>query len=364
MKYFIIVGEASGDLHASNLMKALKAQDADADFRFWGGDLMEKQGGTLLKHYRDLAFMGFWEVLINLFAILGNFKSCKRSILEYNPHVVILVDYPGFNLRMAGWAKKRGLRVFYYISPQVWAWKPKRVHQIKRSVNRMFVILPFEREFYEGYDYKVDFVGHPLLDAIGDRRPEVRAGEKPIIAIVPGSRAQEISRMLPVMLSLKNDYPDHKFVIAGVSTVSRNIYDQHQNAGSEVSIVFDDLEGVLRNADVALVTSGTATLQTALLKVPLVVCYKGSFFSYIIARQLIKTAYISLVNLIMGREVVKELIQNEFTKERLKQELDPLLKGGRREKMLKDFDLLNEKLGGPGASAKTAELMLGYLKRA
>jgi len=364
VKYFIIVGEASGDLHASNLMKALKAQDADADFRFWGGDLMEKQGGTLLKHYRDLAFMGFWEVLINLFAILGNFKSCKRSILEYNPHVVILVDYPGFNLRMAGWAKKRGLRVFYYISPQVWAWKPKRVHQIKRSVNRMFVILPFEREFYEGYDYKVDFVGHPLLDAIGDRRPEVRAGEKPIIAIVPGSRAQEISRMLPVMLSLKNDYPDHKFVIAGVSTVSRNIYDQHQNAGSEVSIVFDDLEGVLRNADVALVTSGTATLQTALLKVPLVVCYKGSFFSYIIARQLIKTAYISLVNLIMGREVVKELIQNEFTKERLKQELDPLLKGGRREKMLKDFDLLNEKLGGPGASAKTAELMLGYLKRA
>jgi len=343
-------------------MKALKAQDADADFQFWGGDLMEAQGGTLLKHYRDLAFMGFWEVLINLFTILVNFKSCKRSILEYNPHVVILVDYPGFNLRMAAWAKKRSLKVFYYISPQVWAWKPKRVHQIKKAVDRMFVILPFEREFYAGYDYDVDFVGHPLLDAVGDRKQEVEAGEKSIIALVPGSREQEISRMLPVMLSLQNDYPNHKFVVAGVSTVNRDIYEQHLKLGADFAIQFDNLEGILRSADVALVTSGTATLQTALLKIPLVVCYKGSFFSYIIAKQLIKTKYISLVNLIMDREVVAELIQSDFNREMLKRELDGLLKGERRKKMLQDFKLLNEKLGGPGASSKTAELMLGYLK--
>jgi len=362
VKYFLIVGEASGDLHASNLIKELKAGDAEAVFQFWGGNLMEKHGGTLLKHYRELAFMGFWEVLVNIFTILRNFKQCKRDILTFNPDVVILVDYPGFNLRMARFASKHYLKVFYYISPQVWAWKESRVHQIKKTVDKMFVILPFEKEFYNRYNYNVDFVGHPLLDAIADGEVRETSQEKPIIAIVPGSRTQEISRMLPVMVSIKDQYPNHRFVIAGVSSVSSDIYQQFLSEQDEISVEYDNFDSVLNRAEAALITSGTATLQAALLKVPLVVCYKGSFFSYFIAKRLINTEFISLVNLIMGKEIVAELIQGQFNKMSLKQELDKLLQEGPKQEMLNEFNSLRYKLGGPGASAKAAGLMLGYLK--
>ena len=362
MKYYIIAGEASGDLHASNLMRELKVRDASADFRFWGGDLMQAQGGALVKHYRDLAFMGFWEVLINIFTILANFKLCRSDMLMYKPDVVILIDYPGFNLRMAKFASKRGFKVFYYISPQVWAWKKSRVNLIKKTVDHMFVILPFEEEFYKELDYKVDFVGHPLLDAIEIGDHLSANGDKPTIAIAPGSRKQEISRMLPVMLSLKEDYPDHDFVVAGVSTIGKDIYESYLSEDSGISIEYDDFDGILRRAQAALVTSGTATLQTALFKVPLVVCYKGSYFSYLIAKQLIETPFISLVNLIMGREIVAELIQSDFNRAMLKSELDKLLVQENSDRIRKDFELLHERLGGRGASAKTAELMLEYLK--
>ena len=362
MKYYLIVGEASGDLHASNLMKELKVQDAQADFKFWGGDLMQEQGGTLAKHYRDLAFMGFWEVLINIFTILKNFRVCKRDILNYNPDVVVLVDYPGFNLRMAKFASKNNFKVFYYISPQLWAWNESRVHQIKKWVDRMFVILPFEKDFYARFDYEVDFVGHPLLDTFQQKPMGSNEDDKPVIAIVPGSRAQEISRMLPVMLSLRKDYPEYSFVISGVSSVNKRIYLNNIPDKSDISVVYDDLDSVLLMSSVALVTSGTATLQTALLNVPLVVCYKGNFFSYLIAKQLIKTEFISLVNLIMGKEIVAELIQGNFNRTTLKRELDQLLNSEKGTELRSNFDQLREKLGGRGASAKTAELMVGYLK--
>jgi len=362
VKYFLIVGEASGDLHASNLIKAIKAIDDEAKFQYWGGNLMQKQGGTLLKHYRDLAFMGFWEVLVNIFSILRNFKQCKRDIKAFNPDVVILVDYPGFNLRMAKFISKQNIKVFYYISPQVWAWKESRVNQIKKTVDKMFVILPFEKEFYLRHNYEVDFVGHPLLDAIDSSQGAETAAGKKRIAIVPGSRVQEVSSMLPVMLSVKSQYPNHEFVIAGVSSIPQHIYEQYVSEQRGISIEYDKFDSVLKRAEAALIASGTATLQAALLKVPLVVCYRGSAFSYLIARRLINTEYISLVNLIMGKEVVTELIQDQFNRVSLKHELDKLLKEESRQAMLNEFHLLREKLGEPGASTRAAELMLGYLR--
>jgi len=369
MKYYIIAGEASGDLHASNLIKELKNLDENAHFRCWGGDLMKKQGAELVKHYRDLAFMGFWEVLLNLFAILKNIRFCKKDIKSYDPDVLILVDYPGFNLRIAKFAHLLNYKVFYYISPQLWAWKQSRVKLIRKVVDRMFVILPFEKKFYKRFNYEVDFIGHPLLDVIDFNQGEISGqdyGRK--IAILPGSRKQEISRMLPVMLSLKPHYPNHKFVIAGTSSISREFYDKYLeelsiDAKNGIEIVFDKAYDVLRSAEVALVTSGTATLETALLNIPEVVCYKGGGFSYLIAKYLIKTKYISLVNLMMDKEVVKELIQYDFNTKMLRQELDKLLNNKEnRDSMLNDFSLLKEKLGGKGASSVAANLMIKYLK--
>lgn len=365
MKYYIIAGEASGDLHASNLMRELKVVDAHAQFRCWGGDLMKTQGAQLVKHYRDLAFMGFTEVLMNIRTILKNIDFCKKDITDHKPDVLILVDYPGFNLRIAEFAKAAGIKVFYYISPQIWAWKQSRVHKIKRVVDKMFVILPFEKEFYQRFDYAVDFVGHPLLDAIANS-PEYSAKmdivtSKPIIALLPGSRKQEISTVLPLMLALQKQYTNYEFVIAAAPSQTTEYYHtfiKNQN----IKIVFNQTYQLLQKAEAALVTSGTATLETALFGVPEVVCYKAGGVSYTIAKQLIKVKYISLVNLIMDKEIVKELIQHELNEKNLKAELDKLLNPVTRKKIIQDYTELKQKLGGAGASKKAAELMINYLK--
>ncbi|MES2140001.1 MAG: lipid-A-disaccharide synthase [Bacteroidota bacterium] len=365
MNYYIIAGEASGDLHASNLIKELKVLDTNAQFRCWGGDLMKEQGAELVKHYRELAFMGFTEVLMNLRTILKNIEFCKKDILKHKPHVLILVDYPGFNLRIAEFAKTIGIKVFYYISPQIWAWKQSRVHKIKRVVDKMFVILPFEKEFYQRFDCNVDFVGHPLLDAVENysKQPSTLSIQtaKKIIALLPGSRKQEIATMLPIMLSMQKYYRDYLFVIAGAPSQSKEFY-QTFISNSDVEIVYNQTYQLLQNAEVALVTSGTATLETALFGVPEVVCYKGGAISYAIAKQLVKVKYISLVNLIMDKEIVKELIQGELNETNLKVELDKLLNPETRNKQLADYAELKDKLGGSGASKNAASLMINYLR--
>lgn len=365
MNYYIIAGEASGDLHASNLMKELKCTDAKAQFRCWGGDLMKEQGATIVKHYRDLAFMGFTEVLMNLRTIFKNIELCKKDISQNKPDVLILVDYPGFNLRIAEYAKTIGIKTFYYISPQVWAWKESRVHKIKRIVDKMFVILPFEKEFYQRYNYEVDFVGHPLLDAVQQFSLQHNSlsinSSKPIIALLPGSRKQEIATILPLMLSMQKHYPDFQFVIAGAPSQHKEFY-QTFIRNADVKIVFNQTYQLLQKAEAALVTSGTATLEAALFGVPEVVCYKGGAISYSIAKKLVKVKYISLVNLIMDKEIVKELIQNELNETNLKIELDKLFNSNSRKNMLNDYAELKTKLGGSGASKKTAELMFSYLK--
>jgi lipid-A-disaccharide synthase len=365
MKYYIIAGEASGDLHASNLIKELKRKDASADFRCWGGDLMEAQGAKLVKHYRDLAFMGFVEVLLNIRTIMRNMRFCKRDVLEYKPDILILVDYPGFNLRIAEFAAAQGIRVFYYISPQVWAWKKSRVHKIKKYVERMFVILPFEKDFYSKYNYDVDYVGHPLLDAINlDKegietlRASLGLDDRPVIAVLPGSRKQEIKKMLPVMIGMVDNFPGHQFVIAAAPSVPEEFY-KHTAGDNDVKVIPGKMHDILRLSSAAMVTSGTATLETALFRVPEVVCYKGGWLSYYIARKLVTDIeYISLVNLIMDQEVVKELIQGYFNDKNLIEELSRLISDDAyRNNMLADLDELRQKLGGSGASETTADLM-------
>jgi lipid-A-disaccharide synthase len=373
MKYYIIAGEASGDLHAANLIKEIRLNDTKANVRAWGGDRMSREGAVLVKHYKDLAFMGFVEVLKNLRTIFYNLSFCKKDIIAFKPDVIILVDYPGFNLRIAEWAHQQGIRIFYYISPQIWAWKQSRVKQIKRTVDKMFVILPFEKEFYHRFGVDVDFVGHPLLDAIEaeiKERPFIaeefisrnNLSNKPVIALLPGSRKQEINIVLHQMLSVVNNFPDHQFVIAGVDTIPEDFY--HSFIGSKpVKLVFGQTHELLRSAAAALVTSGTATLETALLNVPEVVCYRGGYISYLIARQLIKVKFISLVNLIMDRIVVKELIQNQLNGNNLMHELDLILNHPEvRQKLFSDYTELRHKLGDKGASKITADLIREYLK--
>lgn len=370
MKYYIIAGEASGDLHGSNLMKALIKQDVNAEFRFWGGDLMQSVSDNLVKHYKDLAFMGFLEVLLNLRTILKNISFCKKDILNYQPDTIIFIDYPGFNLRIAKWAKQQGFKTQYYISPQIWAWKENRIKDIKRDIDNMYVILPFEKDFYEKkHNFPVHFVGHPLIDAIAHRvqvddyefRANHELSDKPIIAILPGSRKQEISKMLSVMLSLVDAYPDYQFVIAGAPSQVFSFYQQFIK-GSNVKFVSNKTYDLLSLSKAALVTSGTATLETALFKVPQVVCYKGSWLSYQIGKRVVNLDYISLVNLIMNKEVVKELIQNDFTTNNLKLELDRILDDYERTKFFMDYYELEKKLGGKGASKKTAELIFNSLQ--
>ena len=370
MKYYIIAGEASGDLHGSNLMKSIFEQDNLADIRFWGGDLMQNIGGKLVKHYRELAFMGFAEVVLNLKTIFDNLKICKNDILDFNPDVIIFIDYPGFNMRIAKWAKLKNIKTHYYISPQIWAWKENRIKDIKRDFDKLFVILPFEKDFYEKkHDFKVDFVGHPLIDAIQNRnqdqnnnfRTQNNLNNKPIIAILPGSRKQEITKMLSVMLSVANDFNEYQFVIAGAPSQEYSFYEKFL-FNKNIKFVSNKTYDLLSNSYAALVTSGTATLETALFKVPEIVCYKTSWISYKIAKQIIKLKYISLVNLIMDEEVVTELIQENCNKKNLKIELNKLLDGNNRKKLLEQYDVLEQKLGGIGASQKTAKLIIADLK--
>jgi lipid-A-disaccharide synthase len=370
MKYYLIAGEASGDLHGSNLIKALHQLDADAQMRCWGGQLMQAAGADLVKHYKDLAFMGFVEVIKNLRTILHNIQFCKQNILDYKPDALILIDYPGFNLRIADWAKKQKMPVFYYISPQIWAWHTSRVHKIKQIVDKMFVILPFEKDFYQKYDYQVDFVGHPLLDMIDkyQKMPnwlqKKDLNHQQIVALLPGSRKQEILSVLPQMLSIVSDFPTCQFVIAGAPSQSIRLYQSVlAKSGFKVDaipIIQNDTYALLQHATAALVTSGTATLETALFNVPQVVCYKGGAISFAIAKRLVKLKYISLVNLIMEKEIVKELIQKDLNYQNLRDALETILKN--RDKIQSEYLLLKQKLGNEGASQRTAKLILEWFK--
>lgn len=365
MKYYIIAGEASGDLHGSNLMKALYQEDKNATIRFWGGDLMQAVGGTLVSHYKERAFMGFVEVLMNLRKIFKFISFCKKDIVEFNPNVIIFIDNSGFNLRIAKWAKQKNFKTNYYISPQVWASRASRVASIKRDIDKMFVILPFEKEFYKKYDYNVDFVGHPLIDEIANKprineqkfREDNNLGNKKIIALLPGSRKQEITKMLSVMVSLANNFSDYQFVVAGAPSQTNSFYNQFI-ANKNVKLITNQTYNLLSISAFALVASGTATLETALFKVPQVVCYKGSWISYQIAKRIITLKFISLVNLIMDKEVVSELIQNNFNKATLEQELQRIMKTNHKQQLLLKYDELEQKLGGKGASKKTAKLII------
>lgn len=361
MKYYIIAGEASGDLHASNFVKALKQKKQNVQFRGWGGDLMQDAGVDVVKHYKELAFMGFVEVAKNIRTILGNFKICKKDILAYKPDAVILVDYPGFNLRMAKWLKSKDIKVLYYISPQIWAWHQSRAKEIKKNVDHMFVILPFEQDFYKKHGMEVNFVGHPLLDVVEGFVPkELPLSGKKMIALLPGSRKQEINLVLPEMLGVITHFSDYEFVIAGAPSQSESFYRKvmaSHSLAQKIPIVFGRTYDILAKADAALVTSGTATLEAALFEVPQVVCYKGSPISYEIAKRLVKVDYISLVNLIAEEEMVKELIQNDLCTENLVKELTLILDKKNQMKISTNYKRLKGLLGNAGASKRLAELV-------
>jgi len=373
MKYYIIAGEASGDLHGSNLIKEIKKIDNIADVRCWGGDLMEQAGGKLVKHYRDLAFMGFVEVIKNIGTIISNLRLCKHDISQFQPDVVILIDYPGFNLRIAEWAKQKGYKIVYYISPQVWAWKENRVKKIRKNVDRMLVILPFEKRFYNKWKYDVEYVGHPLVEVVDAAQSEIDVlpgailsplNENNIIALLPGSREQEVLKKLPVMLEVSKSFPDHRFVVAKAPSLSDAFYEKLLEQYKNVRSIRNKTYQVLLQSKAALVTSGTATLETALFGVPQVVCYKGSNISYQIAKRLVKVKYISLVNLIMDKEVVKELIQDEMNVTNVTRELARVLKDQEAiNKMKDDYAELKKLLSQGGqASKKAAKSIVDFLR--
>lgn len=357
MRYYIIAGEASGDLHGSNLVKAIHRQDAHADVRCWGGDKMEAAGATLVKHYRDLAFMGFVEVLVHLRTIMGNISFCKKDITAYRPDVLVLIDYPGFNLRIAEWAKQQGIKVVYYISPQVWAWKEGRVKQIKRDVDRMLVILPFEQDFYKKWNFPVTYVGHPLIEVVEQEKaipPALLLHDKPIIALLPGSRAQEIKVKLPIMLEMTERFPQYRFAVAQAPSQPDELY-REIIGNKDVLLVKGKTYDLLKQAKAGLITSGTATLETALFGVPQVVCYKGNAISFWLATKLVSVKYISLVNLIMDKPVVTELIQTDLTPDNLERELNKLLNDGAdSDAVLADYRELWHKLGSRPASENAA----------
>ena len=369
MKLYIIAGEASGDLHGSNLIKALKAKRPSLDIRAWGGDLMQGAGADVVKHYRDLAFMGFYEVLINLKTILRNIRFCKEDITAFRPDALILIDYPGFNLRIAKWAHENGIPVLYYIAPQVWAWKENRIHAMKKHIQHLFVVLPFEKQYFERHNMPVTFVGHPLLDQIScstETRQEFqqrnKLSNKPIIALLPGSRKQEIRTMLPIMLEMTNHFPQYQFIVAGAPSQNESFYRSVAQQQS-MTILFGQTSEILRHAAAGLITSGTATLEAGIYKVPQVVCYKGSSISYAIAKRLVKIKYISLVNLILDKPAVTELIQHDLNNTKLKAELHSLLnEESRREQIRQDYLQLHDSLGGAGASERTAIAMLKILE--
>ncbi len=371
MKYYLIAGEASGDLHASNLMRSLKAGDSDADFRFYGGDKMAAVGGTLVKHYREMSYMGFIPVLTHARTILRNMRACKQDILEWQPDVVILVDYPGFNLKIAKYVKEHSkIPVYYYISPKIWAWKEYRIKSIRRYVDELFSILPFEVDFFEKkHHYPIHYVGNPCVDAIAQYR-EQRAlpqekPSKPMIAIVAGSRVQEIKKNLSIMLQAASKAGDYHLIITGAPNISPNVYSQHIPQGIDVEVVYDKTYETIERSDAALVTSGTATLETALLGTPQVVCYyisAGRLMKWLKSKVL-KVKYVSLVNLICGREVVRELIASDMTESNVLTSLQRILPGGEgREQQLKDYEELRRVTGPSGASMRAASEMIRLLK--
>lgn len=373
MKYYIISGEASGDLHGSNLIREIRNLDPVADFRCWGGDLMQQAGATLVKHYRDLAFMGFIEVVKNIGTIFRNLKLCKQDVAGYRPDAVILIDYPGFNLRIASWAKQQGITVIYYISPQVWAWKESRVKQIRKNVDKMLVILPFEQDFYSRWKYEVEYVGHPLAEVVDTAQLEASPlpdtigsplNEHNIVALLPGSREQEVAKKLPVMLEVTRQFPDYRFIIAKAPSLDDGFYDLFTAPYQHIRSIRNKTYELLQHSRAALVTSGTATLETALFGVPQVVCYKGSNVSYQIAKRLIKVKFISLVNLIMDKEVVKELIQDEMNAANLKKELDRILNDQQAIAAIKkDYTQLKTLLAQGGkASGKAAKSIVQLLR--
>lgn len=365
MKYYIIAGEASGDLHGSNLIKALLLLNNNCTVRCWGGEKMQAAGATLVKHYKDLAFMGFTEVIKNLPTILNNIKFCKKDIESFAPNALILVDYPGFNMRIAKWAKQKGIKIIYYISPQIWAWKEKRVHAIKRDVDKMLVILPFEKDFYKKYNYEVDYVGHPLCEVINDWNTANKNIQKEnIVALLPGSRKQEILVKLPIMLSMAKHFPQYKFVVAMAPGLDKDFYTKILAPYSNVDTVSNATYMLLAKAKAALVTSGTATLETALFKVPEIICYKGGRISYEIAKRLIKIKFIGLVNLIMDKEVVKELIQNELNENNLRLELNALLQNEDKALALQEnyTALSNVLQAGGHASENAAKIIHTFLQ--
>lgn len=367
MKYYIIAGEASGDLHGSNLMLKISEIDKTAEFRYWGGDKMKNNGGTLVEHYRNMAFMGFVEVIKNIKTILRFINKCKVDIFKDNPDVLILIDYPGFNLRIAKWAKKKGIKVVYYITPQVWAWHKSRVHILGKYTDKLLVILPFESDFFKKHGYEAIYVGHPLLDSVADFKcdpglEQLKINGKKILALLPGSRKQEINKMLPVMLEATKN-TDFTILVAGAPSIEDTLYTEIiKNTGmqNKVHLIRNKTYDILSVADSALVSSGTATLETALFKVPQVVCYKGNAISYFIAKKLVDVQYISLVNLIVGKEVVKELIQNEFTAENIAKELKNLEVN--RSRIIQDYDNLILQLGLKGASERAAKQVIQLLQ--
>ncbi len=372
MRYFIIAGEQSGDLHGSNLVKGILSTDSEAIISCWGGDLMESAGATLLVHYKKLAFMGFVAVIKNLGAIAKNLALCKSHISEFKPDVIIFIDYPGFNLRIAEFAKNEGYKTFYYISPKLWAWNEGRVKKVKKYIDRMFIIFPFEVDFYRKHDVQVEYRGNPLVDETEMRiksfpskekiRIESGISDKPVIALLAGSRKHEIELILPAMLGMVAKFPDHQFVLAGVKNIPDDLYSRIIG-NHDVRMIKEKTYEILHIADAALVTSGTATLEAALTGTPQVVCYKGDFLSMLIAWMVIKVKYISLVNLIMGAEVIRELVQYDLNERNLFTELKAILPGGeKRNKILADYAVLKEKLGPSGASLRVAEEMVKEIK--
>jgi len=365
MKYFLIAGEASGDLHGAHLVRAIKDMDSEANIQCWGGDKMQEAGAKVCKHIRELAFMGFVEVLLNLPQILKNFKLIKQQILSFEPDMVIFIDYPGFNLRMAEWTHKQGIQNAYYIAPQVWAWKENRVHKMRKYIDQLYVILPFEKEYFESHDIDTRYVGHPLLEGITDKLDGLskKTNDRKIVALLPGSRKQEIEKMLPVMIKALESFPDTSAIIAGAPNMNRDFYHKWTKTNENISLLENKTYDLLGQADYALVTSGTATLETALFQVPQIVLYKGNWISYQIARRIVNLDYISLVNLIMNREVVKELIQNDFNTKTLKKEFKKILEKEHRNKIFKDYFELEQKLGGKGASEKTAQFIVKSIQK-
>jgi lipid-A-disaccharide synthase len=364
LKYYIIAGEASGDLHGSNLIKELKKLDRNYSFRCWGGDLMNEQTNNLAKHHKDYSYMGFLEVFLNLYTIIKNISFCKSDILKYNPDIIIYIDFPGFNLRIAEWAKKNGFKNHYYISPQIWAWKESRIKLIKKVVDKMYVILPFEKKFYkEKHNFDVSFVGHPLMDEISEDTSKLsqKTSKDKTILLLPGSRGQEIKKLLPIMLSVVSEFKDYKFIIGAAPSQKLSIYQDYVK-DSNVEIIQNKTYELLKNCTAAIVTSGTATLETALFKVPQIVCYKSSWTTYLIGKILLKNLnYISLVNLIANKLIVKELIQNACSKKNLIKELNIILEKEERAKIISNYNELENSLGGRGASNKTAKIIYNYL---